>query len=225
MTLAVQAGAICGTCAGMPAAWHATLESIGCVCRIRTTCDDGPDPSPRAGHRCLRFCRPRAVWPAGGAGHMVIPAVRCKAGLPNEAVAGDIGSSTNWRMALSGCDAVVHLAARVHMMRDDALDSLALYREINTEATLNLARQAADVGVKRFVFLSSIKVNGEGAMPPIGKTTRQRPPTRMQFQNGRPSRACGGSPGKPGWRSSSCAATGVRSWCDSEFLAADAMGA
>jgi UDP-glucose 4-epimerase len=96
------------------------------------------------------------------AGHMVIPAVRCKAGLPNEAVVGDIGSSTDWRMALSGCDAVVHLAARVHMMRDDALDSLALYREINTEATLNLARQAAEVGVKRFVFLSSIKVNGEG---------------------------------------------------------------
>lgn len=96
------------------------------------------------------------------AGHMVIPAVRCKAGLSNEAVVGDIGSSTDWCMALSGCDAVVHLAARVHMMRDDALDSLALYREINTEATLNLARQAADVGVKRFVFLSSIKVNGEG---------------------------------------------------------------
>jgi UDP-glucose 4-epimerase len=82
--------------------------------------------------------------------------------LPNEAVIGDVGSSTDWRMMLSGCDAVVHLAARVHMMRDDVLDPLALYREINTEATLNLARQVAEVGVKRFVFLSSIKVNGEG---------------------------------------------------------------
>jgi len=65
-------------------------------------------------------------------------------------------------MALAGCHAVVHLAARVHMMRDGVLDPLVLYREINTEATLNLARQAADAGVKRFVFISSIKVNGEG---------------------------------------------------------------
>ena len=95
-------------------------------------------------------------------GHTVIPAVRHGSGLPNEVVTGDIGSSTNWRMALAGCDAVVHLAARVHMMRDDSLDPLALYRETNTEATLNLARQAAEAGVKRFVFISSIKVNGEG---------------------------------------------------------------
>lgn len=65
-------------------------------------------------------------------------------------------------MALAGCHAVVHLAARVHMMRDGALDPLALYREINTDATLNLARQAANAQVKRFVFISSIKVNGEG---------------------------------------------------------------
>jgi len=65
-------------------------------------------------------------------------------------------------MALAGCHAVVHLAARVHMMRDGVLDPLVLYREINTEATLNLARQAADARVKRFVFISSIKVNGEG---------------------------------------------------------------
>lgn len=96
------------------------------------------------------------------AGHEVIPAVRFRAGLPNESVVGDIGSSTDWRLALVGCDAVVHLAARVHMMQDNAHDSLALYREINTEATLNLARQAAEAGVKRFVFISSIKVNGEG---------------------------------------------------------------
>jgi UDP-glucose 4-epimerase len=96
------------------------------------------------------------------ASHAVIPAVRSRSGLPNEATVGDIGTSTDWRMALVGCDAVVHLAARVHMMRDDAHDPLALYRETNTEATLNLARQAADAGVKRFVFISSIKVNGEG---------------------------------------------------------------
>ena len=58
--------------------------------------------------------------------------------------------------------AVVHLAARVHVMRDEASDPLAKFREVNTEGTLNLARQAAQAGVKRFVFVSSIKVNGEG---------------------------------------------------------------
>jgi UDP-glucose 4-epimerase len=96
------------------------------------------------------------------AGHVVKPSVRSKAGLPNEVVVGDIGSSTDWRRALEGCDAVVHLAARVHMMRDDAHDPLALYRETNTDATLSLARQAAEARVKRFVFVSTIKVNGEG---------------------------------------------------------------
>lgn len=108
------------------------------------------------------FIGPALCDQLAAAGHSVIPAVRCKSGLLNEVAVGDIGPSTDWRMALAGCDAVVHLAARVHMMRDDAHDPLALYREANTEATLNLARQAADAGVKRFVFISSIKVNGEG---------------------------------------------------------------
>jgi nucleoside-diphosphate-sugar epimerase len=96
------------------------------------------------------------------AGHAVTRAVRRGSGLPDEVVVGDIGPSTDWRAALAGCHAVVHLAARVHMMRDDAHHPLALYRETNTEATLNLARQAVDAGVKRFVFISTIKVNGEG---------------------------------------------------------------
>lgn len=95
-------------------------------------------------------------------GLAVIPAVRFRTGLPNEAVVGDIGSSTDWRLVLAGCDAVVHLAARVHLVQDNAHDSLALYREVNTEATLNLARQAAEAGAKRFVFISSVKVNGVG---------------------------------------------------------------
>lgn len=58
-------------------------------------------------------------------------------------------------------DAVVHCAARVHLMQDEASDPLAEYRRVNTQGTLNLARQAADAGVKRFIFLSTIKVNGE----------------------------------------------------------------
>jgi len=108
-------------------------------------------------------------------GQVVIPAVRHKAGLPNEVVVGDIGPSTDWRMALQRCSAVVHLAARVHMMREDMEKSLALYREINTEATLNLARQAVQASVKRFIFISTIKVNGEGRDEPYHEADAAAP--------------------------------------------------
>ncbi|TWI76902.1 nucleoside-diphosphate-sugar epimerase [Desulfobotulus alkaliphilus] len=74
----------------------------------------------------------------------------------------------NWREILKGQDIVIHCAARVHMMQDNAEDPLKAFRQVNVEGTLNLARQAAEAGVRRFVFLSSIKVNGE-------KTTRFAP--------------------------------------------------
>lgn len=92
----------------------------------------------------------------------VVPAVRSKSGLPHEVVIGNLDASTDWRSALTACDAVVHLAARVHVMEDSAQNPLTLYRASNTDATLNLARQAAQAGVKRFIFISTIKVNGEG---------------------------------------------------------------
>ena len=113
--------------------------------------------------------------PLSATGHTVIPAVRHGSGLPNEVVTSDIGSSTDWRMALAGCDAVVHLAARVHMIREAERDPLALYRRTNTEATLNLARQAAQARVKRFVFISTIKVNGEGRDAPYRETDAPAP--------------------------------------------------
>lgn len=91
----------------------------------------------------------------------VVPAVRNKSGMSHEVVVGNLNASTNFKPGLTGCDAVIHLAARVHVMDDPATEPLMLYRETNTEATRNLARQAADAGVKRFVFISSIKVNGE----------------------------------------------------------------
>lgn len=90
-------------------------------------------------------------------------------------VVGSIDASTDWHSALAGCDAVVHLAARVHMMRESAQDPLAVYREINTEATLNLARQAAQAGVRRFVFISTVKVNGEGRDEPYCETDMPAP--------------------------------------------------
>lgn len=62
---------------------------------------------------------------------------------------------------LQGVDVVVHCAARVHLMQDTATDPLAQYCQVNTDATLALAEAAANAGVKRFIFLSTIKVNGE----------------------------------------------------------------
>jgi len=77
---------------------------------------------------------------------------------------GSIDGLTSWKSALKDCSVVVHLAGRVHVMKDDAADPLALYREVNVQGTLNLARQAAAAGVRRFVFLSSLKVLGEASV-------------------------------------------------------------
>jgi nucleoside-diphosphate-sugar epimerase len=74
---------------------------------------------------------------------------------------GNINGTTDWREALNGVDCVVHLAARAHMIRDTAADSLAAFRAVNVDGSANLAKQAAANGVRRFIFLSSIKVNGE----------------------------------------------------------------
>lgn len=100
-------------------------------------------------------------------GHSVRGTLRRLGGQPalldvETVVVGTINAATDWGDALAGCDVVVHLAARVHVMRAEERDSLAEFREVNTAATLNLARQAADAGVKRFVFISTIKVDGEG---------------------------------------------------------------
>jgi nucleoside-diphosphate-sugar epimerase len=80
-------------------------------------------------------------------------------------VVGDIGPATEWAAALADVDAVVHLAARVHVMRDAAGDPRAAYRATNTVGTLRLAEAAARAGVGRFVFLSTVKVNGESTPP------------------------------------------------------------
>lgn len=80
---------------------------------------------------------------------------------------GDLLPTTDWSTALQGVDALVHCAARVHVMQDDVTDPLGAYRLVNVEGTLNLARQAAAAGVRRFVFVSSIKVNGEAT--PFGQ--------------------------------------------------------
>lgn len=76
---------------------------------------------------------------------------------------GELTPDTVWGPTVSGADVVVHLAARVHMMRDRAADPTAEFQRVNVLATRNLARQAAQAGVKRFVYLSSVKGVGDGA--------------------------------------------------------------
>ena len=84
----------------------------------------------------------------------------------NSVSIGDIDGLTQWSSALVGISHVVHLAARVHITTETSIDAFAAFRATNTAGTLNLARQAAALGVKRFIFISSIKVNGEGRNTP-----------------------------------------------------------
>lgn len=76
-------------------------------------------------------------------------------------VVGEISADTDWLQAVIGQQVVIHTAARAHIMKDEVADPLMEYRRVNVEGTLSLARQAAAAGVKRFIFISSIKVNGE----------------------------------------------------------------
>lgn len=80
-------------------------------------------------------------------------------------VIGGIDLVSNWSDLLEGVEVVIHAAARVHVMAENSKDSLEEFRKINVSSTGNLARQAAKAGVKRFIFLSSIKVNGEKTLP------------------------------------------------------------
>lgn len=101
---------------------------------------------------------------AAARGSSVRGATRRASPLPGGAenvVVGDIDGFTDWAAALQGVEVVVHLAARVHVMRDTSADPLAEFLQANLHATINLAVQAAHAGVKRLVYVSSIKVNGE----------------------------------------------------------------
>ncbi|AAY96279.1 SDR family oxidoreductase [Pseudomonas protegens] len=86
-----------------------------------------------------------------------------------------IDGLTDWSSILLDCNVVVHAAARVHVMHESSLDPLEAFRKVNVEGTLNLARQAAQRGVGRFVFISSIKVNGEGTPLNVPYTADDEP--------------------------------------------------
>lgn len=90
-------------------------------------------------------------------------AVRSKKGAPIESVSeiGDIHSKTDWSTVLKEQNVVIHTAALLQMKHGESAETLKAFRKVNTAGTLNLAKQAAAAGVRRFIFISSIKVNGE----------------------------------------------------------------
>ena len=92
---------------------------------------------------------------------------------------GDFTPQTEWSAALRGATAVVHCAARVHVMDDREADPLEAFRRMNVEVTLALARQAVAAGVRRFVFVSSIKVNGEVDRARPGRSAPRMRPRRV----------------------------------------------
>ena len=97
-------------------------------------------------------------------GHLVRATLRNVISQSNDfrqVVVGPIDGETDWSIALRDVDTVIHLVARVHVMKDASIDPLTEFRKVNVEGALNLAKQAAKAGVKRFIFISSIKVNGE----------------------------------------------------------------
>jgi nucleoside-diphosphate-sugar epimerase len=100
------------------------------------------------------------------AGNPVRAAMRSSDSLPASdglevTAVGEIGAQTDWSAALAGVDCVIHCAARAHVMHETEADALAAYRAVNVAGMQRLAEQAAAMGVRRLVYLSSIKVNGE----------------------------------------------------------------
>jgi UDP-glucose 4-epimerase len=91
---------------------------------------------------------------------------------------GDMNPRTDWTAALDGVDAIIHLASRAHVMNETVNNPAAHLRSVNVDSTLNLAAQAIKAGVKRFVFISSIKVNGEATK--LGHPFTAEDPPRPQ---------------------------------------------
>lgn len=94
-------------------------------------------------------------------GWSVRPVVRKQQGIEGEVVIESIGPDTDWRAALEGLEAVVHLAARVHHRRDE--HAAQLYQDVNAAGTVHLARCAAAAGVRHFIFISTVLVHGRSS--------------------------------------------------------------
>lgn len=108
-------------------------------------------------------------------GMSVVPTVRTESGLPGEVVTGDIAEFDHWLDSLSLVDVVVHLAGRAHVLKETIDDPLAEFRRCNVEGSVALARAAADAGVRRFVYLSSVGVHGDKSSRPFTELDECRP--------------------------------------------------
>jgi nucleoside-diphosphate-sugar epimerase len=109
-----------------------------------------------------------------GSSHSIRLALRlanAKYGTYDQVVVGQINAAANWSTALKDVEVVIHLAARVHVMDEQSADPLSEFRRVNVDGSLNLARQAASAGVRRLIYLSSAKVNGELTVP--GQTFKE----------------------------------------------------
>ena len=109
-------------------------------------------------------------------GYPVVAATRRRLG-----AAESPGADRYAHVDMAGCYGLVHLAARVHVMREAALDPLSAYRTDNVDATLQLARRAAAAGIRRFVYISSIKVNGQSTLPGMAFTEVDAPQPRGPY--------------------------------------------
>ena len=110
-----------------------------------------------------------------GSGVAVNRCVRRASASGDAFIVGDIDGSTDWHRPLTGCDAVVHLAGRAHQLDDQALDSMEEFRRVNVQGSLTLFAQAAERGVKRFVYVSSIGVNGNQTTVPFTEADAPQP--------------------------------------------------
>lgn len=133
--------------------------------------------------RCLitganGFLGRRLVQSMAKHGIPAVAAVRQPPTDSNLPSAPDLGPESDWQPLLAGCDTVIHAAARVHVMNEQSADPLHEFRFANTEGTLRLARQAAAAEVRRFLFISTIKVNGETTA--VGRPFRNNDPPSPQ---------------------------------------------
>lgn len=121
---------------------------------------------------CAELCRQK---------HTVVVAVRSditKMDDVDQVFIVSIDNATDWSGPLRDVQQVIHLAARVHVMNDSVADPLTEFRKVNVDGTLHLAQQSAKAGVKRFIFMSSVKVNGE--YTEIGKPFKEDSPANPQ---------------------------------------------
>lgn len=115
---------------------------------------------------------------ASDGGHVCVPLVRTATGLPGERTIGNLADGKVTADDLAGCDAVIHLAARTHVMNETASDPMTEYRRVNVDGTDRLLEAGLAAGIGRFVFMSSVKAVGEWSLP--GEPLRPGTPPRPQ---------------------------------------------